>query len=73
MITVDLSRNTLALPTRKSTRANEAQQDGTIQTEVKLTGILNTYSINKGEDTQGWGTEVYPGKSCASPARASRG
>ncbi|KAK1995424.1 copper amine oxidase [Colletotrichum falcatum] len=36
-------------------------QDGTIQPEVKLTGILNTYSINPGEDTKGWGTQVYPG------------
>ncbi|KAL8955536.1 MAG: hypothetical protein Q9183_006606, partial [Haloplaca sp. 2 TL-2023] len=36
-------------------------QDGTIQLEIKLTGILNTYSMNPGEDTQGWGTEVYPG------------
>jgi len=38
------------------------QQDGTIQLEIKLTGILNTYSIKEGEDTNGWGTEVYPGK-----------
>jgi primary-amine oxidase len=36
-------------------------QDGTIQLDIKLTGILNTYSINPGEDTHGWGTEVYPG------------
>ncbi|MCJ1479732.1 hypothetical protein MMC13_008418 [Lambiella insularis] len=36
-------------------------QDGTIQLEIKLTGILNTYAINPGEDTKGWGTEVYPG------------
>ncbi|OAA44209.1 copper amine oxidase [Metarhizium rileyi] len=36
-------------------------QDGTIQLEIKLTGILNTYSINPEEDTHGWGTEVYPG------------
>lgn len=36
-------------------------QDGTIQLEIKLTGILNTYSMNPGEDTNGWGTEVYPG------------
>ena len=36
-------------------------QDGTIQLEIKLTGILNTYAINPGEDTHGWGTEVYPG------------
>jgi primary-amine oxidase len=35
-------------------------QDGTIQLEIKLTGILNTYAMNPGEDTQ-WGTEVYPG------------
>ena len=36
-------------------------QDGTVQLEIKLTGILNTYAMNPGEDTQGWGTEVYPG------------
>ncbi|CRG87161.1 primary-amine oxidase [Talaromyces islandicus] len=36
-------------------------QDGTIQLDIKLTGILNTYSLNPGEDTHGWGTEVYPG------------
>lgn len=36
-------------------------QDGTVQLEIKLTGILNTYSMNPGEDTKGWGTEVYPG------------
>jgi primary-amine oxidase len=36
-------------------------QDGTVQLDIKLTGILNTYSMNPGEDTHGWGTEVYPG------------
>lgn len=37
-------------------------QDGAIRLEVKLTGILNTYALNHGEeDTHGWGTEVYPG------------
>ncbi|EFE36498.1 peroxisomal copper amine oxidase, putative [Trichophyton benhamiae CBS 112371] len=36
-------------------------QDGTIQLEIKLTGILNTYAMNPDEDTKGWGTEVYPG------------
>lgn len=36
-------------------------QDGTVQLDIKLTGILNTYSLNPGEDTHGWGTEVYPG------------
>lgn len=36
-------------------------QDGTIQLEIKLTGILNTFAMNPGEDTHGWGTEVYPG------------
>ena len=36
-------------------------QDGTIQLEIKLTGILNTYSMNPDEDTHGWGTQVYPG------------
>ncbi|KAI7289836.1 hypothetical protein KC315_g19987, partial [Hortaea werneckii] len=36
-------------------------QDGTIQLEIKLTGILNTYSLNPGESAAPWGTEVYPG------------
>ena len=36
-------------------------QDGVVQLDVKLTGILNTYAMNPGEDTKGWGTEVYPG------------
>lgn len=36
-------------------------QDGTIQPDIKLTGILNTYSMNPDEDTLGWGTQVYPG------------
>jgi primary-amine oxidase len=36
-------------------------QDGTVQLDIKLTGILNTYAMNTGEDTKGWGTEVYPG------------
>ncbi|KAF1915680.1 copper amine oxidase [Ampelomyces quisqualis] len=35
--------------------------DGTIQLEIKLTGILNTYPMNPGENLHGWGTEVYPG------------
>ncbi|KAK9469689.1 copper amine oxidase [Lipomyces arxii] len=35
--------------------------DGTIQLEIKLTGILNTYAINDGEETGGFGTRVYPG------------
>ncbi|KAJ3566516.1 hypothetical protein NPX13_g7100 [Xylaria arbuscula] len=39
----------------------QSQQDGTIQPEIKLTGILNTYTMNPGEDTHGWGTQVYPG------------
>ncbi|PGH09026.1 hypothetical protein AJ79_05821 [Helicocarpus griseus UAMH5409] len=36
-------------------------QDGTLQLDIKLTGILNTYAMNPDEDTHGWGTEVYPG------------
>lgn len=36
-------------------------QDGSIALDIKLTGILNTYSMNPGEDTKGWGTQVYPG------------
>lgn len=35
--------------------------DGTIQLDVKLTGILNTYAMNPDEDTHGYGTQVYPG------------
>ncbi|KAK9452253.1 copper amine oxidase [Limtongia smithiae] len=35
--------------------------DGTIQLEIKLTGILNTYILADGEDTRGFGTRVYPG------------
>ncbi|SMY26704.1 unnamed protein product [Zymoseptoria tritici ST99CH_1A5] len=36
-------------------------QDGTIQLEVKLTGILNTYALAPGESAAPYGTEVYPG------------
>ncbi|KAK4569932.1 peroxisomal copper amine oxidase [Recurvomyces mirabilis] len=36
-------------------------QDGTIQLEIKLTGILNTYAMYPGESAAPWGTEVYPG------------
>lgn len=36
-------------------------QDGTVQLDIKLTGILNTYAMNPDEDTKGWGTRVYPG------------
>jgi primary-amine oxidase len=36
-------------------------QDGTIQPEIKLTGILNTYALNADEDPSPWGTQVYPG------------
>lgn len=36
-------------------------QDGTVQLDIKLTGILNTYAMNRDEDTKGWGTQVYPG------------
>ncbi|KAF3062450.1 Copper amine oxidase 1 [Daldinia childiae] len=32
-------------------------QDGTIQPEIKLTGILNTYAMGPDEDTNGWGTQ----------------
>lgn len=38
-------------------------QDGTIQPDIKLTGILNTYVMNPGEDLQGYGTQVKKGKS----------
>ncbi|RSL46501.1 hypothetical protein CEP54_013819 [Fusarium duplospermum] len=37
-------------------------QDGTIQPDIKLTGILNTYVLNPGEDTLGYGTQVHKGK-----------
>lgn len=36
-------------------------QDGTVQLEIKLTGILNTYAMDPAEDTHGWGTQVHPG------------
>src|SRR5690606_15821596 len=35
--------------------------DGTIQLEIKLTGILNTFAMHPDEDTKGWGTQVHPG------------
>ena len=35
--------------------------DGTVQLEIKLTGILNTYAMSPGEDLKGYGTQVYPG------------
>ncbi|WBW72920.1 copper amine oxidase Cao1 [Schizosaccharomyces osmophilus] len=34
--------------------------DGVIECQLKLTGILNTYAMNPDEDTNGWGTQVYP-------------
>lgn len=36
-------------------------QDGTIQPEVKLSGILNTYAMDPDEDTHGWGVQVHRG------------
>ena len=36
-------------------------QDGVIQLDIKLTGILNTYAIDPDEEAAPWGTEVYPG------------
>lgn len=36
-------------------------QDGVIQLDIKLTGILNTYAMAPGESAAPWGTEVYPG------------
>jgi primary-amine oxidase len=36
-------------------------QDGVVQLDIKLTGILNTYSLAPGESAAPWGTEVYPG------------
>jgi len=35
--------------------------DGTIQLEIRLTGILNTYAMDQSEPTNGWGTQVHPG------------
>lgn len=37
-------------------------QDGTIRLDIRLTGILNTYSLDDetGEDPQPWGCRVYP-------------
>ena len=45
----------------KIVRLTTLQQDGTIQPEIKLTGILNTYAIGVDEEDNGWGTQVYPG------------
>ncbi|CDK27579.1 unnamed protein product [Kuraishia capsulata CBS 1993] len=36
------------------------QQDGAIKLDIKLTGILNTYSLGDDESTGPWGTRVYP-------------
>lgn len=36
-------------------------QDGTIQLDIRLTGILNTAAHTPGEDTHGYGNEVYTG------------
>ena len=36
-------------------------QDGVVQLDIKLTGILNTYAMAPGESAAPWGTEVYPG------------
>jgi primary-amine oxidase len=36
-------------------------QDGVMQLDIKLTGILNTYALAPGESAAPWGTEVYPG------------
>lgn len=36
-------------------------QDAVIELDIKLTGILNTYVANPGEDLDGLGTSVYPG------------
>lgn len=34
--------------------------DGTIELEIKLTGILNTYLLAEGEECNEFGTEVSP-------------
>ncbi|KAI0201647.1 peroxisomal copper amine oxidase [Astrocystis sublimbata] len=36
-------------------------QDGSIQPEIRLTGILNTYNMLENEDAGVYGTQVYPG------------
>ena len=36
-------------------------QDGVIQLEIKLTGILSTYALGPGESAAPYGAEVYPG------------
>lgn len=36
-------------------------QDGTVQQELKLTGILQLYTLAPGESSGVWGTEVAPG------------
>ena len=35
-------------------------QDGTMENEIKLTGILNLYTMAEGEDAGKYGTEVAP-------------
>jgi Cu2+-containing amine oxidase len=35
-------------------------QDGTLECEIKLTGILNIYTMAEGEDAGKFGTEVAP-------------
>lgn len=35
--------------------------DGTIDLQIRLTGMLNTYVCNEDEDTGRFGTKVYPG------------
>lgn len=40
--------------------AYSLKQDGTLELEVKLTGILNLYVMDQGEDHSGVGTQVAP-------------
>lgn len=62
---MDFPRKTLRDGTDLVLNNNELtkiQQDGTIQPDIKLTGILNTYVMHPGEETNGWGTEVHKGE-----------
>ena len=43
-------------------------QDGVVQLDIKLTGILNTYALGPNEEAAPWGTEVYPGVNGTSSA-----
>ena len=51
------------------TRDRQFYQDGNVQLEIRLTGILNLSLLAPGESTGGYGTEVAPQVSCLVCAR----